>query len=159
MQAFQVASGEASCTRHSTRAVAEGVRSPSSERERNCRSVFLWEATSTASRQRLDCPPEEWAHLAGTCDGEELAIYINGVLENTHRMSPIVRGSGGDLTFGADSDGSGPHFRRQIDEMRIRKIARTQEELDALATVPLFRNEDGLRAYFRFDESDGKIVT
>ena len=67
-------------------------------------------------------------HLVGVYDDSELAIYVNGVLNNTFAYSGGVFNSSGDLTVGASSDGLQP-WNGMIGEVRVYDTALTGSQV------------------------------
>lgn len=103
----------------------------------------------------LDIPPGKWTHLAGTYDGEQLLIYVDGELAGERALDGFSVGTSDvPLRMGASHDAA-RHFSGLIDEVRLWNVARTEEDIRAAHAAPLLGNEDGLRAYFRFDHEPG----
>ncbi|GAB4568360.1 MAG: hypothetical protein Kow0047_21170 [Anaerolineae bacterium] len=96
----------------------------------------------------------QWQHLAGTYDGQEIVIYRNG----QEIASVPFSGNVADVNFvllgiwGTSFDGL-------IDEVRIWNIARTQAEIQADMNRILNGDEPGLVGYWRFEEGRGQTVT
>ena len=84
----------------------------------------------------------EWHHLAGTYDGEEMLIYVDGVPAG--RAPPFIAGKGGihqndsDVYIGYDKVDGGLYFDGLIDEVIILDIVLTEKDIVTLM-------EDGLR--------------
>lgn len=108
-------------------------------------------------------------HVAGTFDGQNYSVYINGVLRGTAAFpgtGTIVNG-GGDLVIGNGGDGvftTETTWNGEIDELRIWPFARTQEEIvetmnSSLILVPggVTFNIDG--AGVSVDSSQGLVAT
>ncbi|PIR87434.1 MAG: hypothetical protein COU11_00230 [Candidatus Harrisonbacteria bacterium CG10_big_fil_rev_8_21_14_0_10_49_15] len=83
-----------------------------------------------------DVATQAWTHLAVTYDGNELKLYVNGVLQE----DPLVASGSIDTdshtsnNLGRNSDGnSGTYFTGDIDEFRIYNRALTASEITALA--------------------------
>lgn len=77
-----------------------------------------------------------WMHVAGTYDGSQLKIYINGVLESTVTISPVLIATNNlPLTIGAQSNGSSL-FRGTIDEAKVFNIALEAAEISNLYHIP-----------------------
>lgn len=75
---------------------------------------------------------DEWYHVAGTYDGDELSIYVNGVLEESRPQKGEFAVSNGPLSIGFLSDGSAQTIGI-IDEVLIANRALTEEEIKELA--------------------------
>jgi hypothetical protein len=84
----------------------------------------------------------EWHHLAGTFDGEEMIIYVDGSLAG--QAPPFIAGEGGihqndsDVFIGYDKVDGGFFFNGLIDEVIILDIALAEKDIVTLM-------EDGLR--------------
>ncbi|MBN1764508.1 MAG: hypothetical protein JW860_04560 [Sedimentisphaerales bacterium] len=77
-----------------------------------------------------------WTHVAATYDGDELKLYINGMLQNnsfltTGRIDPD---NPGPLTIGSHPSG-GWNFKGVIDDVRIYDGALSPEEIRDLADL------------------------
>ena len=73
------------------------------------------------------------AHVAGTYDGTELRLYVNGALQGSTAATGAIVDNGKSLTIGKGSHVSTPIevWNGAIDEVRIWPFARTQAELQA----------------------------
>ncbi len=70
----------------------------------------------------------EWAHLAGTWDGQALKLYINGALVSTQAATSNALTSTGVLRIGAMPGGQ--YFDGLIDEVRVYNRALSQQEVE-----------------------------
>ena len=77
----------------------------------------------------------EWYHVAGTFDGDELKIYIDGVLDNTEPYDGDIGLSGLDLWIGADDLPA--FFPGVIDEVRMYSRALDEAEIEEMMNGPL----------------------
>jgi len=95
----------------------------------------------------------EWTHVAGTYDGTEMKIYINGVLTETLAYTIPVPVTTQNLTIGCDNRIDYP-FVGIYDEIRIWDRALTETEIltnmhkELDTTVPI----NGLILYFPFNQ-------
>ena len=87
----------------------------------------------------------EWVHVAASFDGQEIRIYVNGVLE-AWSNAPGLEITANDLalSIGAEDDGY-RGFSGALDEVRLYDVALTEAEIQALATVgtPTDTDTDG----------------
>ena len=76
----------------------------------------------------------EWYHAAGTFDGKEVKIYINGEFENTMAHNGEAGTSGMDLWIGADDLPN--YYAGAIDDFRIYKRVLTDNEIKQAMNTP-----------------------
>lgn len=93
-----------------------------------------------SSKTRLESG--KWYHVAGTYDGKELRIYINGKLENTASYSGPLRSDNAPVFLGGGNLSSiewGNHFTANclLDEVRIYNRALSESEIARLAQLVL----------------------
>jgi len=79
----------------------------------------------------------EWYHLAGTYDGNELKIYVNGVLKKATFVSGTITKYSGSLNIGRNSYWTNRLFNGAIDEVAIYNRALTEDEILEHFTVTL----------------------
>ena len=98
----------------------------------------------------------EWVHVAGVAGRGGMKFYYNGnlVAENSYTGGPADWESGyesriGRSVYNAQSESA---FAGQVDEFRVWKVARTQEEIRANITASLTGAEPGLLALWNFDD-------
>jgi hypothetical protein len=106
-------------------------------------------ATSTTNLQ-----DNQWYHLAGTYDGSNIKILVNGVEENTTAHSGTINNSTANLQINTYTD---PQVSGKgvVDEVRIWNTALTQEQINTNKHTQLNGNETNLIAYYNFDERMG----
>ncbi|MCO8124223.1 metallophosphoesterase [Stieleria sp. TO1_6] len=78
-------------------------------------------------------PENEWSHLAGVFDGEQVALYINGKKIDSKPARGKRKGNSLPLFLGADPDGSGAptrSFAGQLDEFRLSSSARYSNDFE-----------------------------
>lgn len=99
-----------------------------------------------------------WYHVAGTYDGTNVKIYVNGVLQGTTPANVSI-GNTGLLTLGShDLPGWEYYLGGSLDEVRIWNVARTASQIQADMLNTLTGNEPGLVGYWRMDEGTGQVV-
>jgi len=96
-----------------------------------------------------------WYHIAFVCSGSQLALYVNGQLDNTLDLpGKTYTLSGGDADFSMCGT---TYFKANamFAEMRFWKVARSQAEIqnNMYSCDP---STEGLLGYFKFDEGSGK---
>ncbi|MCP4711099.1 MAG: hypothetical protein GY869_20965, partial [Planctomycetes bacterium] len=112
-----------------------------------------WEFVNSAQ----NIPQNIWTHITVTKSGNDAKIYINGVLDGQGTITsiPIVNR----LSVGALIRQSGSiYFQGRIDEIRIWDVARSVTDIQADMHTTLDGTENGLVAYYRFDQISGEIL-
>ena len=98
----------------------------------------------------------QWHHIAAVNNNGQRKLYINGIL-TTISGSPLNVTSNSDpIRLG--SDYSSRFFDGRIDEVRIWNIAREQNDITNTMDSTLNGTEDGLVAYYNFNEGSGIIL-
>ncbi|MCF7824972.1 MAG: FG-GAP-like repeat-containing protein [Candidatus Marinimicrobia bacterium] len=97
-----------------------------------------------------DVPTREWTHIAGTYDGSELKIYMNGELQGSTSTNISIAGDGGDAGFFIGRFQS-ERFFGLIDEVRLWNTTRAQTEIRENMFTKFQGNESGLAGYWPLD--------
>jgi hypothetical protein len=127
------------------------------------------------SKNRLDPLDEDgWYHVAGSWDNTSLSLYVNGALET--RINPYTQKGfidnfkcqfphceeglqiGGYRVQVENGFYNNQHFKGAIDEVRVWKIGRTQEQIQSTMNKTLTGTETNLLYYWRFDEGSGLLA-
>jgi hypothetical protein len=98
-------------------------------------------------------PSGTWVHVAGTFDGTNAKLYINGTLDSSYPASAPTSNSGG-LYLGTPQDAVGNplfNFSGTLEDIRIWNIALTQSAIQSSMNSELLGNEFGLVAYYNFN--------
>ncbi len=119
--------------------------------------------TTTSWKEVLSTPQMvlgQWYHLAGTFDGTQLKLYINGVLSGTTNYSGVALASTYDLSIGriTYTAGGTRNFDGQIDEVRIWNTALSQATIQNNLTKKVTNvhpNYANLAGYWKMDEGTG----
>ena len=98
--------------------------------------------------------PGVWQHVAAVWDGQ-LKIYVNGQLDGVTNTGPPIPNTF-PLWIGSSPFGAETNFRGDIDEVRIWAVARSQGQIQSTMNQYLCGDENGLRAYWSFDEGSGQ---
>lgn len=106
--------------------------------------------------------PSDWAntwhHIAGTFDGENLKLYLDGQLVATNKDSVGIVGGGNAVGIGADItyDAQNPNvpsqFNGLIDNVRIYNTALSKEEINNAVRIP----DEHTVVWLDFEETDEK---
>lgn len=104
-----------------------------------------------------------WYHVAGTYDGEQLRIYINGnFIDSLIAFGTIVASPNYNLKIGGLSDAQAlnRYWAGYIDEVRVWNRALPQSEIQARMSQHINPAlQTGLAAYYRFNDGSGTIAT
>ncbi len=92
----------------------------------------------------------QWTHVAGTYDGTNVKLYINGVM--VHQL-PLGVSMGGGSTGLYVGGASGGYFKGMIDEVRLWNIVRTPSAIQSTMNSTLVGNETGLAGYWPLDST------
>lgn len=93
----------------------------------------------------------EWQHIAGTFDGSDLRIYINGVEGTSASFSGSNVDQSGIFAIGSP-DGTTQRNNIIVDEVRLWAQANDRLQIRNSMFQTLQGNESGLTAYYRFDQ-------
>lgn len=99
----------------------------------------------------------KWQHIAGVYDGSSLKLYVDGVLKATAATGALVP-STGPLYIAETSAWSGREFNGGIDEVRIWNKVLAAKDIQDYKDRKLARNENGLVAYYRFNEGINSTI-
>ncbi|MDF2438453.1 MAG: Protein of unknown function precursor [Bacteroidota bacterium] len=93
-----------------------------------------------------------WQHVAGTWNGSELKIYINGVLMATTAgvTGASFSNSTNNVKLGYNS--MNENFMGAIDELRIWTVARSISEIQSAMSCTVDQESTGLLAYYTFND-------
>lgn len=103
-------------------------------------------------------PTDEWSHVAGTYDGEEIRMYLNGMLMETFPLTGAIDWQFEPLEFRIGSfydDNEDVRYNGELDEIRIWDVARSEEEIRGGMCSKVNPDAAGLLAYWNFDSLDG----
>ena len=98
-------------------------------------------------------PYLEWAHYAGTYDGEHMRVYVNGELAAEAEV-PGKRISSTDNPVWIGSTGYEEHTPGLLDDVQIWNVARTREQIRASMRDGLRGDEPGLVGWWPMDGPD-----
>ncbi|MEM1093926.1 MAG: LamG-like jellyroll fold domain-containing protein [Bacteroidota bacterium] len=95
-------------------------------------------------------------HLAATYDGDQLRLYVDGILEIETDYTPTGYSGSSDFFFMGGTGGfSDNGLRGHMDEVRVFREVRSVDDIRATMHTTLAGNEPGLVAYYQFNEDDG----
>ena len=117
-------------------------------------------STQVTFQSSATLPTGSWQNVVVTANGEELALYFNGVRQGAARVQTLCANDSA-ITLGASSSGS--YLDGALDEVELYTEGKTAAEVASLWQKPVFyvsSYRDTLdTAYSRLDESDYKGAT
>jgi hypothetical protein len=118
--------------------------------------LWVWNQDADAEDLiAIDYTPNEWAHVALVHSGGTLTAYRNGVA-----VGSVSSGStAGDGTLYLGGHSSGSYFQGELDEVRFWSDARAAKEIGSDGFQTLLGTEQGLAAYYRFDQDNAADQT
>ncbi|MGH1364108.1 MAG: endo-beta-N-acetylglucosaminidase [Calditrichia bacterium] len=107
---------------------------------------------------------EVWYHVAGSYNGSEMKIFINGAEVGSTNAGFNLRNSTFDLQVGSSEVSADRNFLGTIDEVRVWNVGRTQEQIQRtmsgqLDPVYYTTADSGLVGYWQFNEGSGQITS
>jgi Concanavalin A-like lectin/glucanases superfamily/Carboxypeptidase regulatory-like domain len=102
-----------------------------------------------------------WHHIAGTYDGKEMKVYVDGIekAKQAWAGTSINYSPENDLSLGMYKDNDEVYaFPGKLAEIRLWKITRTQPEIQNNLYWRLAGNESGLVGYWPLNEGRNNIV-
>ncbi|MDB6068429.1 MAG: hypothetical protein JWR26_4637 [Pedosphaera sp.] len=99
-----------------------------------------------------------WHHLAGTCDGTNMMLYVDGIQVGSTNKFGYISFNGTVGGIATSPNHGGEVFNGQIDEVRIWKVSRSATQINQLINRELTGAEPGLAAYYRFNEGSGNTT-
>ena len=108
-------------------------------------------------------PLDTWSHVAGTYDGKEIKFYLNGQLVESKTTSNMVQGIlWNSLPTGlylgrymATTPADAAYFKGAVDDVRIWRTVRTEQQIASTYDAKLVGNEQNLSAYWPLNEGEG----
>jgi len=92
----------------------------------------------------------EWHHVAGTYDGSQLKLYIDGVLEVVTDYTGSIASTTHNVNIGRNSEATDHFYRGLIDDVRIYDCALNHAEIRELFL--------GIVAHWQLDETVGVMA-
>lgn len=111
-------------------------------------------SSSITFRSGTNVTTNVWYHVAGTCDGTNAFLYINGELKASGPVSLNYTGSTAGTRIGSESCCGGNSFPGVISEVRIWSRALTQDEIRMEMTRSPEGSESNLEGYWRLDDGN-----
>ena len=97
-----------------------------------------------------------WQHVAGTWDGTNMRIYVDGVLQNTTAVAGAnFKTLGATARLAIGSNAHNESFTGDIDEVRLWKKTRTVGEISTNKDTEVTNTDPDLLAYYQFNQGTG----
>jgi hypothetical protein len=119
-----------------------------------------WRAIIGGTDRRIcggSIEPGAWHHIAGTYDGSEFVLYMDGNPVASTLRSGLIGTNSDDLIVGNHPSLNRP-FDGSIDEVRLWSVARTHQEIQENMNRELSGLERGLVAYYNLNEGFGQEI-
>ena len=121
--------------------------------------VRTWN-TEIIQTEGLNLADGQWHHVAHTlgrkAKGQQL--FVDGKLAAQGTKTASNFNWQKHINIGFSNDAGSQHLVGAIDELRIWRVVRTEEEINATMNKPLTGDESRLLAYYTFDETKGNIL-
>ncbi|BDX38975.1 hypothetical protein CYCD_23300 [Tenuifilaceae bacterium CYCD] len=111
--------------------------------------ILIGNATSKTVTASDHLTEGEWAHIAATCDGSSVNLYVNGILAGSASLSSFNAGTK-NMTIGDEPDYD-LYFKGNIDEVRVWNTVRTLDEVNQDMNQQT-SGTNGLLAYYNFNQ-------
>lgn len=89
----------------------------------NKANFYIFAPAFSTAADAVIFPIGKWNHVAGTYDGANIKVYVNGVLAGTTAKTGNIATTANPFTIGNSSDSAEP-FNGFIDEVRVSNIVR-----------------------------------
>ena len=87
--------------------------------------AYLYQSSVDTAESPTAINNDTWHHLAGTFDGSDVTIFLDGVLKNSIPRTDNIVSTTADLIIGISRDFATREFNGGIDEVRISNVARS----------------------------------
>ena len=98
-----------------------------------------------------------WYHVAATCSGTDIKLYVNGVLDGTATSAAMIP-SLTNLRIGDSPTWTGRLFNGIISDLRFWNVVRSAADISATMNTSLSGTEIGLIADWKMNEGTGTTL-
>jgi len=99
-----------------------------------------------------------WYHIAATCSGTEMKVYVNGVLDGSTTITSSMVASTQNLCIGEGSMWKNRLFVGKMADLRFWNIIRPASDIANDMSSSLLGSETGLVANWKMNEGSGTFV-
>lgn len=100
-----------------------------------------------------------WHHIAGTYDGTNMRLYVDGVEVASGGLTGAIGASSANLYLGEDPTWTGRFFNGRVEEVKIWNVNRTQAQVQGdMSTYPCLPFDAGMVRYFRFNQYTANVA-
>ena len=99
----------------------------------------------------------KWYHIAATYDGISLKLYVDGILQSTAVATGTMNYTHRTISIGS-ANGNQKFFQGSIDDVAFWSKSLTVNEIIQGENLGLNGSENGLIAYWQFNEGSGTII-
>jgi fibronectin type 3 domain-containing protein len=100
----------------------------------------------------------QWYHVAGTCDGTNALLYVNGALKGTVAVSRNYAANANGTWIGSEACCGNNTFSGLIQEVSIWERALSASEITSGLNHALAGTEAGLAGYWKLNEGLGSVA-
>lgn len=94
----------------------------------------------------------KWHHIAGTYNGSQLTLYIDGTVDGYISCSGNIDNNNYNVYIGENAENTGRYFNGQIDEVRLWNYCQNASSIKNLMNKTLIGSEYGLKGYWSLDD-------
>jgi len=103
----------------------------------------------------------QWLHVALTFDGSTTTTYLNGQVADQSTSGPASFQINKMQIGGCNMPliGLYRYFNGRMDEVRIWNVARTQQQIQECMDSTFCESQEGMMAYWKFDNNFGSVIS
>ncbi len=101
---------------------------------------------------------DQWYYVACTYDGQTMKLFVNGELSAQEQVTDYVINPDQPFSIGKVSESNNYYFNGLIDEVSVWDRPLTEEEINQIMHQKVPVDENGLLAYYNFDETNADKI-
>ena len=122
------------------------------------RALYFGASGLGYARSNVEIAADRWHHVAMTYYDGQMCMFVDGKPAGRRTLSKPLPCDVTPLNIGRNSRNGTDLLRGAVDELRVWKIARTEDQIRSHIHEVLTGNEEGLVAYWDFEEGNGQVV-